>query len=77
MAETHDAPQGQLDGIGRYLTEVVSAVHGGFYRLALVGALIIPDIMAALGSNTGRQAVRSTGNGSKSTLVRSSVLVVA
>ena len=54
MAEPHDVPQGQLDGIARYLTEVVSAVHGSFYRLALAGALTIPDIMAALGSNTGR-----------------------
>ena len=54
MAEPHDVPQGQLDGIARYLTEVVSAVQGGFYRLALAGALTIPDIMAALGSNTGR-----------------------
>lgn len=54
MAENQDRPQGQLDGIARYLTEVVSAAHGGFYRLALAGALTIPDIMAALGSGTGR-----------------------
>lgn len=54
MAEIHHGPQGQLDGIARYLSEVVSAAHGGFYRLALAGALTIPDIMAALGSGTGR-----------------------
>lgn len=54
MVEIHDDQQRQLDGIARYLTEVVSAAHGGFYRLALAGALTILDIMAALGSNTGR-----------------------
>lgn len=54
MTESPSEPQGQLDGIGRYLTEVVAAAHGGFYRLALAGALTIPDIMAALGSDNGR-----------------------
>ena len=58
MPETQDGLQDPLEGIARYLTEVVTAVHGGFYRLALAAALTIPDIMAALESDTGRTSGR-------------------
>lgn len=48
-----EAMEGLEHGIEPYLGEVESATDAGFYRLALMGALTVPDIMAALDSEDG------------------------
>lgn len=48
-----DSEDGLTQGIELFLDEILRSVEAGTYLLALLGALTIPDVMAALSSEDG------------------------